>query len=81
MKDFILIGGNLEVARSWVATDKVAKRPLVLIFYCFYLVTDICLMDFCVLINWTSPFQGCQVEFFIFILFLIENPVSKQCTS
>ena len=43
-------------------------------------LTHIRRMDLSILIIWMSPFRiyGCLVYFIIFILFLIENPLSKQ---
>ena len=39
-------------------------------------------MDYSIIIDWRSPhlsFKGCLVYIFIFILFLIEIPVCKEC--
>ena len=43
-----------------------------------YKLTHICLVDPSILINWTNPFSICLVYFFIFILFPIDIPVSRQ---
>ena len=45
------------------------------------LINHICLVDTSILINWTKPFPTVGVSgvpFFIFILFRIDIPVSKQ---
>ena len=45
-----------------------------------FLLTHICLVDYAILINWTSPFPilGVSGVLFHFFLFRIDIPVSKQ---
>ena len=51
-----------------------------LLYHNVQILTLFCLVDYAILINWTSPFVILGVSGVFFYLFWIEFPVSKQCS-